>query len=212
MTRCYEVKLGSQEEAITYELSPDKIFPSPWPDTVWDPYENPSCTSKGILSEEWKHKVSDFWMLIQPKVKVLPNVIGGFSHTQSNPAVVDEITKNLINRMDHNLCDFAPVRKIWDIRFNREIKTPRYYFASVRRSLSSWDPEQTEIVEIPKVNGTMHLIANPPLVVRETIIKDELLWRDSTTGHVMCTEKFKNIIEASGSLGFWFYQIGVSAR
>ena len=150
-------------------------------------------------------------MLINPDVKALPNVIGEFSRTRLIPTAVDERTKETIKTMNPDLCDFAPVTKIWDQCFEREIDSPRFCFTSVRRSVDCWDRDRTKITTRQRSDGTTYSLASHPFVVRGSIIENELLWHESSTGNVLCTEEFKTTIEASGALGFWFYEIGVNA-
>lgn len=111
---------------------------------------------------------------------------------------------------DPELCSFVAVPRLYDLRHDRVIEEPEYFFAAVRQAKDSLDVENSDIQTIEFPDGTTIPGLMPKSRVHRSALEGAMLWRDLKSREVLCTSEFKALAEAAGCVGMRFYEVGIS--
>ncbi|MEO1493716.1 MAG: hypothetical protein AAFV19_16310 [Pseudomonadota bacterium] len=84
-------------------------------------------------------------MLINPKTRKLPDVIGSFSVIVGDCPAFGPKLRAAVQSLDPDLCDFCEVDPIWDERHQRELRELGYSLTTIRKRIDCWDPERTKV-------------------------------------------------------------------
>ncbi|MEL6978853.1 MAG: hypothetical protein AAGM38_09265 [Pseudomonadota bacterium] len=76
--------------------------------------------------------------------------------------------------------------------------------------MNSWDPEEADIAQNFKKDGTFFYILGAKRVILKESLQAAPLWRDTKTLDPLCTDEFKELFESLGAKGIWFEKIEVS--
>lgn len=162
---------------------------------------------EGFFDEESQQKIKEHWTIINPIVKELPDVIGEFSWSENQfPAVRREL-KEAIEVADPELCSFVPVPRLYDLRHDRVIAEPQYFFAAIRQQKDSIDMDAGETGTVAFADGRTQVELLPKSRIRPSVLEGAMLWRDTQSKHVLCNEAFRAVAEAAGCVGFYFLEV-----
>ncbi len=207
---CYRpiLEIGDKR-CVTFKFSPTAGKPPrPWLEGMWT--ERIRQIDAGEFDEAAKRNFANHWTLINPIVQDLPDVLGEFKRTETGfPAVRRELMEAIV-AADPELCSFVPVSRLYDLRHDRVIESPQYFFVTVRQKKDSLDVENSETQTISFADGSTIPGLLPKSRVHRSALKGAMLWRDKRSREVLCTSEFKALAEASGCVGMEFYPVGVS--
>lgn len=169
--------------------------------------------AKGKLTPESKAKIGNCWASVQNHKKPLQDqhLLGVFNETPTAEIIVDDAFVEAFQDVDPNLFDFTSHNKIWDHELKCELWDRPAYIATVLPLIASYDPEhskmelQTNVQERFKGKYNMRGLGK----VRYSTIKDLIIWRDSYSRHVLCTDTGLDILKSLNIRHFWEVEIEV---
>jgi hypothetical protein len=207
---CYRPVHDIQDKrTVSFKFSPVAGEPpSPWPNAKWK--KRIRHIEDGEFDEEAKRNFANHWTLINPEVQDLPDVLGEFKRTETGfPAFRRELMEAIV-AADPELCSFVPVSRLYDLRHDRVIESPQYFFVTVRQKKDSLDVENSETQTISFADGSTIPGLLPKSRVHRSALKGAMLWRDQRSREVLCTAAFKALAEATGCVGMKFRPVRVS--
>lgn len=200
------------KRAITYEFSPDREEPYPWPDGHWKPLSGLQYLNlePGVqkFSDVVAQELPKLYARIRPKVRELPDMIGEWSFVLSSPPPL--LRRPLIEMIEAEApgsCEFLPGPRIWDVTHAREIDGSEYYFTNILARIDSWDEKQTDICLMTRRDGSTWELLNGVGTLNAERVKSGFIWRDSRTKHPLCSEAFKKAAEHVGAVNLHFHPL-----
>ncbi|UWQ76342.1 imm11 family protein [Leisingera sp. M658] len=197
------------KRSVTFEFSPRAgEAPSPWPEGKWT--SRIRHIEAGSFDEEARRNFASYWTLINPDVLELPDVLGEFKRMDRSFSAFHRELREAIVAADPELCSFVSVSQVYDLRHERVINEPEYFFSAVKQTKDSLDVENSETKTISFHDGSTIPGFMPKSRVHRSALKGAMLWRDQKSREVLCTSEFKALAEAAGCVGMAFYQVGIS--
>lgn len=204
-----ETAVGIDKRSIGYRFSWHKGEPYPWPDGLWNPLDGMRYLNKQKIArfnDEMKFNLPKLIAVIRPKVKELPDAIGQFSSDVTEPPMLmSGRTKSLIEQIAPESCEFiSGPSSIWDQTFERDLDASDYFFSNVILQIDSWNDTLCGVRKMKRSDGSALFFLRGPGVVKETAVENAVLWRDSRTKHILCSERFKEAVQALNLSNFYF--------
>lgn len=200
---CYQVLLSpSDKRSLTFGFSPTMgESPSPWPGRKWK--KEIRQMEEGVFDSVSQGHMKSHWTIINPIVLELPDVIGRFGVFEDDFPAVCRKLKEAIEAEDPELCSFVPVERLYDLRHDRVIEDPQYYFTAVRQHKDSIDSDAGET----GARGSTKVSLHTDTRIRRSALDGAMLWRDTRSRQVLCNERFKALAEKAGCVGMYFYEL-----
>lgn len=208
--KCYRLTGPfSEKRAIKFRLSPTKGEPPKgWSDALW--FQKVRHIETGEFDAATVQLFKDNWVIVNPTVKELPDVIGEFGWWEGHFPALNQTLKGEIEAKAPELCSFVPTGPIYDLRHDRVIEEPKYFITAVRQRKDSIDFENGE-VRTRSIGGGMtkpHLL--PKSLIKRSALSGAMLWRDTRSDDVLCNSDFKDLAERVGCVGMNFISLKVS--
>lgn len=227
--KCYEISLNGDSDfgrgfQWSRDQSYDGIFIQPLPKSEWNPgcdfrYEDGGIRSYGALvkpsrlTAKTKSNLQKLWAVTTTEIDAAHDVLGYYSILLNNLALVSERLKGILEARDPELFEFVLIPNVWDTAKQAPVNGGPFYLANVISRIDAWDMDETIIDSMPNnIGGTINLLRMNTATVMRSKIAKALIWRDPVTGHVLCTETFRALLENAGVQGWGFYPIMVSDK
>jgi hypothetical protein len=227
--KCYEIKLRRDSPfgcgiQWSRDQSYDGIFIQPVPKQEWDPHHDFRYEDGGVLSygalvkcskltAKTKLNLQKLWVVTTTRIDAPHDVLGDYSILLNNLPLVSARLKSILQEQDSGLFEFVSIPNVWDSARNGPVNGGPFYLANVLNRLDVWDMDETIIDSITRDDGsTLNLLRITTATAMRSKIATALVWRDPLTGHVICTETFKNLLENAGVEGWDFYTLKVSDK
>lgn len=227
--KCYKIgKNGDNGFGCGIQWSRDRsfdgIFTEPVPKSEWNPhrdfrYEDGGIRSYGALVKPSRltaktiSNLQMLWVVTTTKIDAPHDVLGDYSILMNNLALVSERLKDILEALDPALFEFVPIPNVWDTTTQAPVNGGPFYLANVITRIDAWDMDETIIDSIPNnIGGSINLLRMDTATAKRSKIANALIWRDPVTGHVLCTEVFRELLENAGVKGWGYYPLKVSDK
>ena len=199
-----EMARTAKKRSATFFFSPTNgDAPSPWPADQWY-LGNTGYDADGRFDSRTTEAMSKLWIVVRPHQKEYPDVLGDFGPAKTHfPALSIEL-KEMIESVAPNLCHFVEARRIWDARHECEVGR-RYFFTAVRKNFPA-AVDNSDLRRMKRSDGSMIYTLTEYTLVKETALNVGMIFRDSMSQQVFCTEQFKQLVSKAGHVGMDFDQ------
>ncbi|SLN67513.1 hypothetical protein ROA7450_03611 [Roseovarius albus] len=165
----------------------------------------------GRFTEQTRKKLRNLWCVSRSKHARPFNVIKAFDESLVSIPLISEAFKIAIEAASSDLFEFMLMEQIWDDTHKQPIAGGPFFLANLLVRRDCWDQERTKIVPQKRGDGSFfNVISSSSNVVLRSRIEGDLIWRDTLTMTVVCTDTFKEIADAVGCGGWWFREINVT--
>jgi hypothetical protein len=86
-----------------------------------------------------------------------------------------------------------------------------FWLINVLDRRDGWDRARSEIVVIPRADGTSaNAVHGTRRALRADAVADGIIWRDSLTSNVLCSDRFREVAQAVGCGGWFFREVPIA--
>lgn len=206
----YEILGGGSDDALsmTYSFHPHGSNFPPWPKDQWNPLDaltQRALNDHVIMPDDLVQNLPTCRVDIRPRTKALGDVIGDFSFPLvSFPPLVSAKFRTLIEEIAPGTCEFIDgPQEIHDLAHDRIITQHDYSYCNVTELRPTWDDTQTEVCLNTRRDGTQWWSKARGDVTLTEGLEDAIIWRDARTHHPLCSDIFREAIEAAGITNIW---------
>ncbi|MEQ8257921.1 MULTISPECIES: imm11 family protein [Roseovarius] len=165
----------------------------------------------GRFTDKTRAEFQKIWCVSRPKAERRFDVIKPFDAILDSIPLFSERLKDAIEAVDPALFEFVRMERTWDDVHKTPIAGGPFYLANLLARRDCWDQDRTRIVPQKRGDGSyFNTISGSGRAVLRSRVKDALIWRDTLTKTVVCTDAFKGMVEAVGCKGWWFREIAVT--
>ncbi|KZL26095.1 imm11 family protein [Pseudovibrio sp. Ad37] len=180
---------------------------------AWNPVLNLSFDENGRIDPSDASKFTKNWFVITVKELVPLDVIGVLSQDPRLMPAVNAVVKDALERVAPGTAQFIEIDQIWAEYQNCAVPGGPFYLANLLVSQDSWDSDAMTISKMEKRDGSsMELVEGARRAVRQSALTSLPIWRESRTGHVLCTDVMKDALQAAGCRGWYFRPVTVTER
>lgn len=192
---------------------PDRTKASARQVDAWNPSFNLVFDATGKVTSDDIARFKENWLVITVKDLVAYDAIGVFSqHHRSLPAI-NAAMKKAIEHIAPAAAQFIEIDQVWAEYQNCPVAGGPFYLANLLVSQDSWDSDAMRISNMARKDGSsFELVGGAKRAVRGSALTDNPIWRESRTGHVLCTEVMKDAFQAAGCRGWYFRPVIVTER
>jgi hypothetical protein len=201
--------------------SEEARYTLPYPSDEWVPardirFENgkransTTVVKGGHFSEETRVNLSNAWVIVHAGRNAPYDVVGQFKVRSIYYPLFSKNLMSAVNNLDENLFEFVEINNCWHAQTNAKFEGSPYYFANLLPRQQSWVREKMEFMFITTAFGTKNeYVKHSNRVVNAAISEQYPVWRDSSTGDIICNDTFKDCLSANGCRGWRFREIQV---
>ncbi|WNZ54053.1 hypothetical protein QT397_02060 (plasmid) [Microbulbifer sp. MKSA007] len=180
---------------------------------AWNPVFNLVFDADGRVDASTVRQYSKHWLVITVKELVPLDVIGVLSQNPRLMPAVNVRLKDAFQRVAPGAAQFIEVDQTWAEYQDCPVPGGPFYLTNLLVSQDSWDPDAMEINKMKRRDGSsMELVEGAKRAVRQSALTSNPIWRESRTGHVLCTDVMKEALQAAGCRGWCFRPVTVTER
>ncbi|GHB35090.1 hypothetical protein GCM10007094_25720 [Pseudovibrio japonicus] len=191
--------------------SPDHTKESAHKLDAWNPGFNLVFDATGKVAPDDINRFRESWLVITVKDLVDFDAIGVFSQHQRSMPAINAAMKKAFEHVAPNAAQFIETDKVWAEYQDRQVPGGPFYVTNLLVSQDSWDSDAMEISKMTRKDGSsFELVEGAKRAVRSSSLTDNPIWRESRTGHVLCTDVMKEALQAAGCRGWYFRPVTVT--
>lgn len=176
----------------------------------WDPVEDAhhgegprGWLANGPLTDDTLNRLRRLWAWApNARVPLSGSHVIGYPQSGIYPdTIVDQAFVAAVQALAQDIYSFAEVWQVWDPAHAMPPWEGRFFVASILQRFPSYDlhlsqlgPAHPRFAEHPLQYGS----SGPRRVVRASTIAGHVLWRDTYTRDVLCTDAFANLLAGLG--------------
>lgn len=104
--------------------------------------------------------------------------------------------------------EFIEIGAMWSEHHAAPYRFGPYFLTNLLERRKGWDLDKTEIFETRRGDSSKIYTTNAAKAVVDTEkVLDCPIWRDSTTGNVVCNERFRSVTNKVSLHGWYFYRL-----
>ncbi|WP_421980208.1 imm11 family protein [Roseibium sp.] len=178
---------------------------------AWKARRQSRLHEDGRLFAEDISKYQTHWLVVN--VCPLPelHIIGEFNTFRTGFPVVNQKLRDALERVNPGGFEFVEITQVWAEKQACLVPGGPFYVTNLLTERDTWDEKSTEIYKIKHVDGhDVERIDGTKKTVRSSALHGATIWRESRTGHVLCTEPVKQQLEEAGCRGWKFRPVHIS--
>lgn len=178
---------------------------------AWKARRHSRLHEDGRLFAEDVSRFQSHWLVVN--VRPLPelHVIGEFNNARTDFPVVNQNLRDALDRVNPAGFEFAEITQVWAEKQACLVPGGPFYLTNLLTERDTWDEENTEIYKIKHVDGhDIERIDGTNKTVRSSELDGATIWRETRTGHVLCTEPVRQQLEDAGCRGWKFRPVQIS--
>lgn len=123
------------------------------------------------------------------------------------PAVSAEL-KGLYEFAFPGFFEYVQVKSLWSERHTAPYRFGPYFLVNLLERRDGWDLSKMDVYEATRgVSSKIHTTNVSKAIVNPGKVQNCPIWRDSTTGHVVCNERFRSVTSQVSLHGWHFYPL-----